>query len=132
MGNKLVVAINGESQVEYDRDKTLPPHHQEYLERMDVQMDEGIPLDGEQIPAPDPMQRCRFVAAQLIDAIRGENEGLAAALLAYLANRLPELKQVRAVAREDDLKVDLVFDREFVPEVPVQFVKPEILGLKRH
>jgi hypothetical protein len=43
MGGKLVVPINGESQVEYDRDKILPPHHQEYPERMDTQMEGGIP-----------------------------------------------------------------------------------------
>lgn len=127
---KLVAVINNESQVEYDRTKPLGAKQQEYLAIMDRKMDEGIPHGPGNIFAPDLQQKAQFVASQLIDAIKAENEQLAAATLAYLANKLPDLQQV--VAEEDKegrTTIKFIYDKAFVKAQPVQFMKtPKLNG----
>ncbi|WP_297528444.1 hypothetical protein [Thiohalobacter sp.] len=124
MVQKLVVAIDGVSQLEYDRTRPLAPQQQAALEAMDRRMDGGIRLAGLEVPEPDPLQRARFVAEQLVAAIDTEQEALAAATLAWLANRLPELRQVAVRHSAAGRVIDLVFDRDHVPEQTVQFHRP--------
>ncbi len=128
MSQRLTVVLNGASQLEYDRSKDLSQDLLQYLTRMDKQMDQGIQLDGQYIAMPDGLQRARFVALQLLQAVQGENESMAAATCSYLAVRIPELKQVRAEVKEGHTSLDLVFDREYVPEQPLSFIKPEKLS----
>jgi len=118
----LVVVINGQSALEYDRRKPLPVRQQQFLDRMDQDMDAGITLEGQRIAQPDPMMRARFVANHLVPAAEGGDESLAAASCAYLAVRLPELKQVRADSVNGTVHIDLVFDKPHVPVQTVQFV----------
>ena len=121
----LVVAINGEAVLEYDRRKPLPGFQQAYLQRMDQKMDRGLRLGGEQISSPDMEQRARFVAIHLIEALQQENEAHAAASCAWLAGRIPALKQVRADINGVDVQVDLVFDRVYSKQVSVDLKLPE-------
>lgn len=120
----MVVAIDGQSQLEYDRSKPLPSHQQTALDRMDQKMDQGIDLPTGRQEAPNPLQRAEFVALQLIQAIQDGNETMAAATCAYLAERVPELKQVKAEHRVTGLHLDLVFDRPFMNEMKVEFFDP--------
>ncbi len=120
---KLVAVMNGESQVEYDRTRELPENQKQYLDMMDQKMDEGIPHGPGHIFAPDTQQKAQFVANQLIGAIKAENEQLAAATLAYLANRLPELQQVIAEEKDGETTIKFVYDKEYVKAQPVQFMK---------
>ncbi len=124
MVHKLVVAIDGVSQLEYDRTRPLAPQQQAALEAMDRKMDKGIRLAGLELPEPDPLQRAQFVAEQLMAAIDMEQEVLAAATLAWLANRLPELRQVAVRHSAAGRVIDLVFDRDHVPEQTVRFHRP--------
>ncbi len=124
---RLTVVLNGESQLEYDRGKILPDDQRAYLDRMDARMDDGIRLGGSDITRPDGLQRAQFVAEQLMQAVQDGNEALAAATCAYLAQRIPDLRQVRGVQKDDGTAVDLVFDRDFAPELKLNFVKPEFL-----
>ena len=121
---KLVAVMNGESQVEYDRTKGLPENQLHYLDVMDQKMDEGIPHGAGHIFAPDAQQKAQFVASQLIHAIKSDNEQLAAATLAYLAIRLPDLQQVVAEERDGETHIKLIYDQEYVKAQPVQFIKP--------
>ncbi len=124
--NKVVAHIDGASQLEYDRSKPLPERQREYLDRMDADMDRGIVLGGVQVPHPDLQQKAQFIAQALAEAIRDDNEPVAAATLSWLANRLPDLKQVKILDMGDGrMGYELIFDREFAPESKVQFVKPE-------
>jgi len=118
----LVVLVNGESRLEYDRSKVLSDRQRVYLDRMDRQMDAGIRVGGDWIEQPQPMQRASFVAGQLVDALQREDEGLIAACCSYLADRLPELKQIKARILSAGFSVELVFDQTYVKEVPVDFV----------
>jgi len=120
----LTVVINGEAVIEYDRRKRLAPRQQLFLDRMDQDMDSGISLDGLQETSPDALARARFVANNLFEALDEQNDSVAAATCAYLAQRLPELKQVRADKKDGLTHIDLVFDKPFVPVQTVQFTRP--------
>ena len=120
----LTVVINGQAVIEYDRRKPLAPRQQSFLDRMDRDMDRGIGLHDHQQASPDLLARARFVANSLLQALEAENDSVAAATCAYLALRLPELKQVRADQKDGQMHIDLVFDRPHVPTQTVQFVQP--------
>lgn len=124
MRNILAIVINGESQIEYDRNKPLPEQQLKFLDKMDNDMDQGVVLGGVQIDTPSDLQRAQFAALHLVDAIQAGNEQVAAAMAAYLANRIPELKQLRATRTQDDVTFDFVFDKDYVREAKIHFVKP--------
>lgn len=124
MSEKMVVVIDGQSQLEYDRAKPLPEPQRSALDRMDAKMDQGIELPSGWLDAPNPLQRAQFVALQLVQAIAEGNEPMAAATCAYLAVRVPELQQVRAEHRVTGLHLDLIFDRPFMNEMKVEFFDP--------
>jgi hypothetical protein len=130
MSSKLAVVLNGTLQLEYHRDKPLPDAQQQFLDRMDQFMDDGIALGGERVAAPDQLQRAQFVANSLIQSLHDDNESLAAASCAYLAIRIPELRQVKATEVNEQRSIDMVFDKDYIPEQPIKFVKPESLKNK--
>ena len=123
MSDSMVVLVNSEALFEYDRTKPLPENQQQYLDRMDSQMDDGITLGNEAIAKPDPQQRAQFVAFTLITAIQQDNEAVIAAMNSYLAVRYPDLKQVKADTDQNSNKVmfDLIFDEEHKNQVKVSF-----------
>ena len=121
----LTVVVNDQAVIEYDRRKPLAAHQRLYIDRMDRDMDNGFQLDGQHLASPDPLARARFAATSLIQALEAGNDGLAAATCAYLALRLPELKQVRTETRNGQTHIDLVFDKAFVPAQTVQFTRPD-------
>ena len=121
MSTVMAVLLNGIAQLEYDRNKLLPQRQQEYLHKMDEKMAAGITLEGQAIADPDVQQRAQFVAQNLAQAIRDDDEPMAAALTSWLANRLPELKQVKIADAEDGFSIELVFDEEYGHQVAVQF-----------
>lgn len=132
MDNIMAVTLNGVAQLEYNRDKELPAHQALYLDKMDQKMDEGIFVGDATIPEPDLNQRAQFVAGNLAHAIFSDNEAMCSALTAYLAMRLPELKQVKITQSTDKDKADggeaggvsieLVFDEAYQKQVAVQFL----------
>ena len=125
---KLVAVVQGESQVEYDRSRQLPEKQLHYLDIMDAKMDEGIPHGAGHIFAPDMQQKAQFVANQLVNAIKTDNEQLAAATIAYLGIRLPDLQQVVAEEKDGETTIKLVYDQEYVKPQPMQFIKPNQLN----
>lgn len=122
MSDLMAVILNGVAQLEYDRQRSLPPQQELYLDKMDRKMDAGIQLGEDLITAPDLEQRAQFVAANLAHAILSDQEATAAALCSYLANRLPELKQVKIDNSQGDIAIELVFDEDYQKQVPVQFI----------
>ena len=123
MSDSMVVLLNGEALFEYDRTIQLPRQQQEYLDRMDQQMDQGIKLGNETVVNPDQQQRAQFVAFTLLNAIEDDNEAVIAAMNSYLAVRYPDLKQVKADIDQNTRKVmfDLIFDQEHKNQVKVSF-----------
>ncbi len=123
MSNMLAVLLNGIAQLEYHRDRLLPDHQAAYLDKMDVKMDAGVLIGDTTIENPDINQRAQFVAGNLLNAIKSDNEEMAAALCTWLANRLPDLKQVKISENGDEVTIDLVFDEEYAQQAAVTFNK---------
>ncbi len=125
---KLVLVINGESHVEYDRNKILPNDQIAYLDKMDAKMDEGIPHNGGHLFAPDAQQKAQFVANQLVHAYQDNNEQLAAATMSYLGDRYPDLQQIVVTEPDGKLSISLIYDEPYEKVETVQFVRPEDLN----
>lgn len=126
MSDKLTIVLNGQAVVEYDRDKPLPQHQQSYLDKMDAELDKGLQLGGENYQDPNRHQRAQFVALQLFQALEANNDAVIAASCAYLATRLPDLKQVvgKNIEGQTGVACDLVFDQPYRQEATLQFMKP--------
>ncbi len=120
---KLVAVLNGESQVEFERNKSLADRQLEYLAVMDKQLDDGIPQGAGMLFSPTMEQKIQFVANQLITAIKAENEQLAAATLSWLATRLPDLQQVAADEKNGEITIRLIYDKPYVKAEPIHFMK---------
>ena len=123
MSNIMAVLINGIAQLEYDRDKALTDYQLTYLDKMDEKMDAGIIIDGESIKSPELNQRIQFITANMLSAIKSDNEGMTSALCTYLAMRLPDLKQIKVAEEGDDVSIDMVFDEEYKGQASVSFTK---------
>ena len=133
MSNVMAVLLNGTAQVEYNRDIALPSKQRDYLDRMDQDMNTGIQLGEEYLEAPDQIQRAQFIALHLVQSLLADNEQHIAASCAYLADRLPELKQVKAVTKPDGaIGIDLVFTEEYNNQVKVEFMPPVSTGNTTH
>ena len=78
----LVVVLNGQAAIEYDRRKPLASRQQLFLDHMDRDMDGGFSLEGRQEVSPDLLTRARFVATSLVQALEAENDSVAAATCA--------------------------------------------------
>jgi len=128
----LVAVVEGDSIVEYDRDKPLPAKQLMYLDKMDEKMDMGIPSGQGNIFAPDQAQKAQFVAGQLMQAIERDDDGLISASMAYLASRMAELKQVSLQSTDGEKEITLIYDKDYRPEhsaeQQVNFVRPEHLN----
>jgi len=124
----LVAVVNGDSEIEYDRSKPLAEQQLSYLQKMDEKMDMGIPSGQGNIFAPDQEQKAQFVADQLMFAIKMDDEKLISASMAYLATRLPELKQVKSKEKDGQQQITLVYDRDYSAPQEIKFVKPEHLN----
>ena len=131
MNDKLVILFNGQAVVEYDRSTRLPGHQRQYLDTMDSDMDVGIDLAGEAIAVPDGVQRAKFVAMHLAQALIDEHDAMIAAGCAYLATRLPDLKQVKIIQQGEELMLDLIFDQTPENQVVVEF-DSSTLSKQRH
>ena len=124
MPSSLAVVIDGQKILHYDRNNLLPEVQQQYLDKMDLKMDSGIEYGAEVIPHPDKTQRAQYVANQLVNALKTNDDPLAAATCAYLATRFPELQQVKSSHKNGKTLIELVFDRSFEQasrEKPISF-----------
>lgn len=120
----MQVHVNGQPQIDYDRSKPLSDKQQEYLTKMDEGMDAGISLAGEELKEPDLLQRAKFVAGYLSQALFDDNEQMIAASTAWLAIRLPDLKQVKIAQDGEQISIDLVFDETRQNQVKVNLQVP--------
>ena len=123
MSNMMAVLINGIAQLEYDRDKALTDYQLTYLDEMDKKMDAGINIDGESIESPELNQRVQFITANMLSAIKSDNEGMTSAMCTYLATRLPDLKQIKIVEEGEDMTINMVFDEDYKGQTSVSFTK---------
>ncbi len=121
MSNVMAVLLDGVAQLEYDREKLLPDHQAAYLDKMDEKMAQGISIGEEEIMNPDINQRAQFVVANLLHALKTDNEQVAGAMCSYLALRLPDLKQVKINEQNGDVSIEFDYENEYSNQVAVEF-----------
>jgi hypothetical protein len=122
MNDIVKVIMNGQSVLEFHRSTAVPDHQRLYLDKMDQGMDDGIDLDGARLETPNQMQRAEFVARQLFLALQANDEARAAATFTYLADRLPDLKEVRIAQNEEFVTTELVVAEDQAKHsIPVTF-----------
>ena len=123
----LVIQLNGTPVLEYDRGQALSDRQRESLQRMEEKLDQGILLGDRFVTRPQRQQRVEYMAANLVAALLEGEDVAAAASCAYLAMALPELKQVKALEKEGNVAIELVFDREYHKEEKLSFVPQDRL-----
>ncbi len=123
----LVILLNGTPMLEYDRGQALSDRQRESLQRMEEKLDQGILLGERFVTRPERQQRVEYMAANLVAALLEGEDVAAAASCAYLAMALPELKQVKALEKEGNVAIELVFDREYCKEEKLSFVPQDRL-----
>lgn len=117
----MVLVVNGEVKIEYDRTKPLAGLQRRFLEKMDADMDGGFKIEGTHIDSPNKMQRVQFVSNHVVNAYFSEQDELIAAGCAYIANHTPELKQIRVDTTDTIHNISLIFDEELNNQVKVSF-----------
>lgn len=124
---KLHIIINDTVILEYDRNKSIPDEQQNYLDKMDIKMDAGITLGSDKIEDPNTLQRAQYIANSLVSALFREDYNLGMAMCTYLANRIPDLQQVKAIGEKEDISVEFIFDRSLEKaqqEQKIEFYNP--------
>ncbi len=133
--NKLHVIVNDISILEFDRSKPLPSHQRRYLDQMDITMDAGIKLGKDDIENPNTLQRAQYIANSLVNALFEENYDLGIAMCTYLAKRIPDLLQIKAIGEKGETSIELVFDRNLEKaqqEQTIEFFKPDDVNKTMH
>jgi hypothetical protein len=110
MSSVLEITLNGNVMIEYPRNTRLPGKQREFLDIMDLDMDEGINLNGKSVDSPNNQQRSLYVAMKLIRALGSNNKSLITASCAYLVNRQPALQKVRANEEGEAITLELVYE----------------------
>jgi len=119
---QLAVVVNDELMLSYDRSKELPDNQKDYLGKLDQRFSQGIILEDERIDNPNPQQCAQYMCLSLMEGIMYSEDNKAAASLAWLATRLPDLQQVVALVDENGTTFEMVFDREYqANQVKVEF-----------
>lgn len=118
--NKLMaILLNGVAQIEFDRSKPLSEYQQDYLQNMDNKMDAGIVLGDQTLENPEALDRVKFVAGNLLHAMKANDEAMSAAFTAYIATRMTDLDQVKITDLNDEVSIELVFDQEYRKQLSV-------------
>ena len=133
--NMLHIIINDTVLLEYDRNKPIPEEQYKYLDRMDTKMKEGILLGKDKIENPNTLQRAQYIAHSLISALFEEDYNLGIAMCTYLAQRIPDLQQVKAAGEKSKISVEFIFDRSLEKsqqEQKIEFYNPNSTDKTKH
>lgn len=117
----LSIVVNDELVLQYDRNQDLPEHQQQHLDILDNKFDQGIELQGKFLDNPTIEQRAQYMSLSLMEGIMYQEDPKAAVSMAWLATRLPELKQLKVFVDTEGSQFELIFDREYEPHQVVQF-----------
>jgi len=78
-------------------------------------------VDGKLVENPDENEKVQFVVANLLNAIKGDNAGLTSALCTYIADGMPDLKQIKIDEANGEVSIDFVFDEDYKGQAAVEF-----------
>ncbi|RMG30234.1 MAG: hypothetical protein D6721_04385 [Gammaproteobacteria bacterium] len=107
----LIVTIDGQRRIEFDRSGGIPARERTRLEDLDRLLDEeGVHLNGRHIARPDGRQKAYFMIEYLLNVLLDEDMERAALVCTYVGRRLPNLVGIHARSQGDRLDVNLQFD----------------------
>ena len=119
----MIVQVDGKVVLEYDRRKPLNKRQQEDLSRIDTKLSQDAEADEHSDSQPNPLKFTEVVSCALVKALQTGNDQVTAASCAWLANRIPELRQVKAkIEGAEQISIELVFNRDYQPEQTIRFV----------
>lgn len=124
MKPKLVVTMNHQSVIEYNRDHPLAGLQRRYLDQLDQRMDQGVTINHQAIESPDEALRAQYVASKLCHALKNNDDATISASCAYLAVRQPDLLQVQIVEDAEGAQIELVYTEGYSEQavVPVSSI----------
>ena len=119
---KVVVLIDGDLELYWDRTVTMTPAQREAVTRLEEKLQEGFKVDGVHYNRPDSLKRAQLAASLIPQALQRGDDSLAATALALTCTSLPDLKQIQYRRRQDDSwDIAFVSDRCYAPdEQPIQ------------
>lgn len=117
----LIVTFNTEKVLEYHHDRPLSAKQQADLEKLDSKLNAGFSINGQTITRPTDIDKATFMANALTNALNHEDESKAALSCTYLATRFANLKQIRVIDKDEQASIQLIFDKDYVAEVPITF-----------
>ena len=119
----MIVQVDGKVVLEYDRRKPLNKKQREDLSRIDAKLSQGTNATAATPSQPNPLKSAEVIVCALVKALQTGNDQVAAAACAWLANRIPELRQVKAKIEDiEHISIEFVFNRDYQAEQPMHFV----------
>ena len=118
----LVVSLNAQKVLEYNRSITLTKKQLADLELFDKKLEQELPLRSSTKEKPDSRDKATLAANTLVAALLRDDDSKIALSCAYLATRYGELKQVKARTESGQVAIQLVFDEEYRQATPLNFV----------
>ena len=119
----MVVQVDEKVVLEYDRLKPLNKKQKEDLSRIDAKLSQDDSAKEHPGSKPNPLKSTELIACTLIKALQTGNDHITAASCAWLANRIPELRQVKVKTEDAErISIELIFNRGYQPEQTIHFV----------
>ncbi len=109
MNHELILTLDDNVVMRVDGSAGVPGHLRAVLEKMDVDMDAGVQLQGEKISAPDSSQRAHYVISRLLDMLSRGDEKAVRVMCTYLARRLPDLGRIEVQSQGQEWAVKLAY-----------------------
>jgi len=81
---------------------------QPFFAKMDRDMDGGWRMGPEYIHEPDIVQRSQIVAERLMLALEKQNESMSRAMAAYIAWRIPDIRELHIDTSGEPLLTEIV------------------------
>ena len=106
--SNLSIFINHQLAFEYDRSTVLDDRQEEFIRRMERDMDPGIRIYGELIVEPDSKQKAIFVAMNLLKGLQQEDSARIAVSCAYLCAHLPHVAEVQAMDQDGRVNIEFI------------------------
>ena len=124
----LIVILNANKVLEYDRNIALSKKQLADLELLDQKLAHELPARPSANEKTDARDKATLVANMLIAALLEDDEPKIALSCAYLATQYHGLKQVKASSALNQIAIQLIFDEEFIEATPMKFVAKKDLN----
>ena len=124
----LVVILNTQKVLEYNRDIRLTKKQLADLELFDQKLERELPPRSSNKRNFNSQDKATLVANMLVAALLQDDDPKIALSCAYLATRYVELKQVKAKTDSGQVAIQLIFDEEYREATPMKFVAKKDLN----